>query len=181
MLWQFGLPGASVAIVVIALSLVVAGYGCLAREGRQPAWHHHLARPMAASAVMVPACLVLLRWHVLAAVVGGAMAYLARPGRDRRPEAVATWRSCFSGLNRPTVSRALARRRTIGPSTDLDPSRGVRRHGEPDESARISWRRGASASLATLALGAVAAGAAGTAAAPGRLEQPERRSRRRWS
>ena len=35
--------------------LVVAGYGCLAREGRQPAWHHHLARPLVASLVMVPA------------------------------------------------------------------------------------------------------------------------------
>ena len=75
-LWKFGLIGASIAMVAIALSLVVAGYGCLAREGRQPAWHHHLFRPMAASLVMVPACLVLLRWHVLAAVVGGAVAYV---------------------------------------------------------------------------------------------------------
>ncbi len=61
--------------MILALILVVAGYGCLAREGRQPAWHHHLARPMAASAVMVPACLILLRWHVLAAVLGGAATY----------------------------------------------------------------------------------------------------------
>ena len=75
LLWQFGLPGASVAIVAIALSLVVAGYGCLAREGRQPSWHHHLLRPLAASAVMVLACLVLLRWHVGLAVVGGACTY----------------------------------------------------------------------------------------------------------
>ena len=72
-----GWPGAAFAIVAIALSLVVAGYGCLAREGRQPAWHHHLARPIAASAVMVPVCLILLRWHVLAGqVLGGALAYL---------------------------------------------------------------------------------------------------------
>ena len=63
-------------MILIALVLVVAGYGCLAREGRQPAWHHHLARPIAASAVMVPVCLILLRWHVLAAVLGGAVAYI---------------------------------------------------------------------------------------------------------
>jgi O-antigen/teichoic acid export membrane protein len=75
MLWKFGLAGAAMAIVVIALSLLVAGYGCLARENRQPAWHHHLARPLAAALVMVPVCLILLRWHVLAAVLGGAVAY----------------------------------------------------------------------------------------------------------
>jgi tryptophan-rich sensory protein len=68
--------GAVFAIVLIALTLVIAGYSCLAREGRQPAWHHHLARPFLASLVMVPACLILLRWHVLAAVMGGAVAYL---------------------------------------------------------------------------------------------------------
>ena len=73
---RFGLIGASVAMVGIALSLVVAGYGCLARESRQPAWHHHLARPLAASLVMAPVCLLLLRTHVLAAVVGGAATYL---------------------------------------------------------------------------------------------------------
>jgi O-antigen/teichoic acid export membrane protein len=77
MVWNFGLTGAAFAIVVIALSLVVAGYGCLAREQRQPAWHHHLARPLLASLFMVPACLVLLRWHVLLAVIGGALAYVA--------------------------------------------------------------------------------------------------------
>jgi O-antigen/teichoic acid export membrane protein len=76
LLWKFGLTGAAFAIVSIALSLVVAGYSCLAREDRQPAWHHHLSRPLAASIVMVPVCLGLLRWHVLAAVLGGAMAYL---------------------------------------------------------------------------------------------------------
>ena len=57
------------------MSLVLAGYGCLARELRQPAWHHHLARPVVASLVMAPACLILLRWHVLAAVLGGALSY----------------------------------------------------------------------------------------------------------
>jgi O-antigen/teichoic acid export membrane protein len=76
MLWKFGLTGAAFAIVAIALSLVVAGYGCLAREHRQPAWHHHLLRPLVASMVMVPVCLILLHWHVLAAVMGGAIAYL---------------------------------------------------------------------------------------------------------
>ncbi len=75
LLWRFGLPGASIAIVAIALTLVVAGYGRLAREGRQPTWHHHLLRPLAASAVMVVACLVLVRWHVLLAVIGGAFTY----------------------------------------------------------------------------------------------------------
>jgi O-antigen/teichoic acid export membrane protein len=72
-LW--GLPGASLAVLLIALGLVLAGYGCLAREGRQPAWHHHLGRPLAAATAMVPACLILQHWHVLAAVAGGAAAY----------------------------------------------------------------------------------------------------------
>ncbi len=85
----FGLAGASSSIVLIALALVVAGYGCLAREGRQPAWHHHLARPLAASAVMVPACLALLRFHVGVAIAGGAATYviaLALFGGLRRDE-----------------------------------------------------------------------------------------------
>jgi O-antigen/teichoic acid export membrane protein len=88
-LWKFGLIGASLAMVAIALSLVVAGYGCLAREDRQPAWHHHLSRPLAASMVMVPVCLILLKWHVLAAVGGGALAYviaLAALGGLRRSD-----------------------------------------------------------------------------------------------
>jgi O-antigen/teichoic acid export membrane protein len=76
LLWKFGLIGATFAIVAIALSLVVAGYSCLIREHRQPSWHHHLIQPLAASMVMVPVCLILLRWHVLAAVMGGAIAYL---------------------------------------------------------------------------------------------------------
>jgi hypothetical protein len=71
----FGLPGASIAVLLIALGLVVAGYSCLAREGRQPAWHHHLARPLAAAAMMAPVCLLLARWHVAAGVAGGAVAY----------------------------------------------------------------------------------------------------------
>jgi O-antigen/teichoic acid export membrane protein len=70
-----GLPGAAVAVLLLGSGLVVAGYSSLAREGRQPAWHHHLARPLLASLVMVAACLILVRWHVLVAVAGGAVTY----------------------------------------------------------------------------------------------------------
>jgi O-antigen/teichoic acid export membrane protein len=73
----FGLPGAAVGVLLVGLALVLTGYGCLVREGRQPAWHHHLARPLAASMVMVPVCLALQRYHVLLAVVGGAATYIA--------------------------------------------------------------------------------------------------------
>lgn len=73
----FGLPGAAAGVLIVGLALVLTGYGCLAREGRQPAWHHHLARPIVGSIVMVPACLVLVRYHVLLAVVGGGATYLA--------------------------------------------------------------------------------------------------------
>jgi hypothetical protein len=66
-----------VGILLVGLALVLTGYGCLAREGRQPAWHHHLGRPLAASLVMVPVCLALQRYHVLLAVVGGAVTYIA--------------------------------------------------------------------------------------------------------
>jgi O-antigen/teichoic acid export membrane protein len=75
--WCFGLPGATASVLVIGLSLVVAGYVLLAREGREPEWHHHLGRPLAASFAMVPVCLSLARWHVLVGVAGGALAYLA--------------------------------------------------------------------------------------------------------
>jgi O-antigen/teichoic acid export membrane protein len=70
-----GLPGALLGVLIVGSGLVLAGYGCLARESRQPAWHHHLARPLAASLAMVPACLVLERIHVLIAVLGGALCY----------------------------------------------------------------------------------------------------------
>jgi O-antigen/teichoic acid export membrane protein len=73
---SLGLPGAVLGVLIVAFGLVLAGYGCLAREGRQPAWHHHLARPLAASMAMVPSCLVLLRFHVLVAVLGGALTYV---------------------------------------------------------------------------------------------------------
>jgi O-antigen/teichoic acid export membrane protein len=77
MRWAFGLPGAAVSVLLVGLALVLTGYSCLAREGRQPAWHHHLWRPLAASMVMVPVCLALQRYHVLLAVAGGAVTYVA--------------------------------------------------------------------------------------------------------
>ena len=64
-------------MLLVGLGLVLTGYGCLAREGRQPAWHHHLGRPLAASLVMVPVCLALKHYHVLLAVAGGAVTYIA--------------------------------------------------------------------------------------------------------
>jgi hypothetical protein len=70
-----GLPGAALGVLVVGLGLVLAGYGCLAREGRQPAWHHHLARPVVASLAMVPVCLALKKDHVLLAVLAGAITY----------------------------------------------------------------------------------------------------------
>ena len=76
LLMAFGLPGASVGLGAIALILVVAGYLCLAREAREPAWHHHALKPLLASLVMVPVCLLLLPVHLLAAVGGGALAYV---------------------------------------------------------------------------------------------------------
>jgi O-antigen/teichoic acid export membrane protein len=100
-----GLPGAAGAVILLGLGLVLTGYGCLARESRQPAWHHHLLRPLAASAAMVPICLILERfcfiqerWHVLLAVLGGALTYclvwisLGGLGRTR------LWRSAFRSL-----------------------------------------------------------------------------------
>ncbi len=72
----FGLPGAATGVILLGLALVVAGYASLAREGRHPALHHHLVRPLAASLVMVPVCLTLKHWHVLLAVLGGAVTYV---------------------------------------------------------------------------------------------------------
>ena len=96
--FYFGLPGAAGAVILLGMGLVLTGYGCLLREGRQPAWHHHLGRPLAASAVMVPVCLVCLRWHVLLAVLCGAIAYclviicLGGPARTQ------LWRSALRSL-----------------------------------------------------------------------------------
>ena len=76
LLHRFGLPGASVGLGAIAALLVLASYACLARESRQPAWHHHLLRPAVASLAMIPACSALLPIHLAAAIGGGALAYL---------------------------------------------------------------------------------------------------------
>jgi O-antigen/teichoic acid export membrane protein len=97
-----GLPGAAVAVLLLGSGLVVAGYSSLAREGRQPAWHHHLARPLVASMVMVVACLTLEHWHVLIAVVGGAVTYgivlLSIGGLHR----TGLWRSALCPLSDPS-------------------------------------------------------------------------------
>ena len=75
LLASFGLPGAAVGLGVIAFFLGVAGYACLAREGRQPVWHHHVFRPMLASLAMIPVCSALLSFHLLVAIVGGMATY----------------------------------------------------------------------------------------------------------
>jgi O-antigen/teichoic acid export membrane protein len=72
---KFGLAGAAMGVLLVGLGLVLTGYGCLAREGRQPAWHHHLLRPVLASLAMIPICLALKPYHVLVAVAGGAITY----------------------------------------------------------------------------------------------------------
>ncbi len=72
-----GLPGAAFGVLLVGFALVLAGYGCLAREGRQPAWHHHLARPIVASLAMAPVCLALKSYHVVLAVGGGGITYVA--------------------------------------------------------------------------------------------------------
>jgi O-antigen/teichoic acid export membrane protein len=71
-----GLAGAAMGVLLVGLGLVLTGYGCLAREGRQPAWHHHLLRPVLASLAMIPICLALKPHHVLIAVAGGAITYV---------------------------------------------------------------------------------------------------------
>ena len=75
----FGLPGATLGVLLVGIALVLAGYGCLAREGSQPAWHHHLGRPLLASLAMIPVCLALkhYHYHVLLAVLGGGITYVA--------------------------------------------------------------------------------------------------------
>jgi O-antigen/teichoic acid export membrane protein len=99
---QFGLVGATAAVLVVGLLLVLAGFHSLAREGRQPAWHHHLARPLFASLAMAPACLFLVRWHVVPAALGGALTYLlallATGGLDRTRH----WRAAFHPIDAPT-------------------------------------------------------------------------------
>ena len=73
--WEFGLIGASLATLLIGTGLVAAGYLAHFKEGRNPAWHHHLMVPLIASGVMIPVCLALLPVHLVAAVAGGALTY----------------------------------------------------------------------------------------------------------
>jgi len=73
--WRLGLLGAALAVLTIGVGLVVAGYFCLSRGPCRPAGHHHLGRPLLASAVMVPICLLALRVHVVASVGSGALTY----------------------------------------------------------------------------------------------------------
>ncbi len=112
---QFGLVGATAAVLIVGLMLVLAGFHSLAREGRQPAWHHHLGRPLIASLAMAPVCLFLVRWHVVPAVLGGALTYLlvllATGGLDRTRH----WRAAFHPIDAPTP--ALAAAEGAGPLT----------------------------------------------------------------
>ncbi len=98
---QFGLVGATAAVLLIGLALVAAGYHSLAREGRQPAWHHHLGRPLLASAAMAPVCLFLVRWSVAAAVVGGATAYVLAIVASGGLERTRHWRAAFQPVEDP--------------------------------------------------------------------------------
>jgi O-antigen/teichoic acid export membrane protein len=80
MKWAFGLEGAAIAVLIVGLGLVLAGYACLAREGRQPKWHHHLAKPLLASLAMVPVCLLLKGWLLPIPVFCGALVYVLALG-----------------------------------------------------------------------------------------------------
>jgi O-antigen/teichoic acid export membrane protein len=71
----FGLEGASAAVVIVGLVLMLAGYICLAGEGRSPAWHHHAARPLLASLAMAPVCLWFRDRNLPVAVLSGAATY----------------------------------------------------------------------------------------------------------
>ena len=75
--WSFGLIGASVSVLIVAMGLVSAGYFSLAKEGRAPAFHHHIGLPLLASLGMIPVCLLGLRIHVVLAVAVGGIVYLA--------------------------------------------------------------------------------------------------------
>ncbi len=72
-----GMPGACAAIVLVGLILCGAGYRLLRCLDRQPDWHHHLLKPILALLVMTPVCLILVRWHVVLAILGGGLVYVA--------------------------------------------------------------------------------------------------------
>lgn len=73
--WSAGLEGAALGMLIVGAGLTIAGYRRLALEGRAPAWHHHVGRPLLASLAMVPVCLLLNQWNVVLAVAGGAAVY----------------------------------------------------------------------------------------------------------
>ncbi len=75
--WGFGLPGAAAGTVLVSALLAGLGYARLSYEGRQPAWHHQLGKPLLAVAALIPVSLFLAQWHVGLGVLGGAIAYLA--------------------------------------------------------------------------------------------------------
>jgi O-antigen/teichoic acid export membrane protein len=102
----FGLPGAAMAVNLLGLGLVLAGYGSLAREGRQPAWHHNLGRPLAACLVMGPVCLILHRGHVAWTVLAGALTYFVTLICLGGLKWTRSWRSTFRSL--PSSSPTLA-------------------------------------------------------------------------
>ncbi|MFO0911293.1 MAG: oligosaccharide flippase family protein, partial [Isosphaeraceae bacterium] len=71
-----GLAGASYGVMATALILVLAGYACMAREGRAPAWHHHVLIPFVSALAMIPIC----RWaqeRSLVIAIGGSAAVYA--------------------------------------------------------------------------------------------------------
>ena len=92
---RFGLPGAAIAVILTGLALVYAGHRRLAKEGRQPAWHHHLAKPLLASVPMVLICLTLRDGFLPMTIVAGGSAYLitlAALGGLRRADIKILWR-----------------------------------------------------------------------------------------
>lgn len=76
----YGIMGASTSVLGLGVLLAAAGYFSLWREGRAPAWHHHLAVPTLGSLVMAPVCLWLKDVHIVAAVVGSVLVYGAVVG-----------------------------------------------------------------------------------------------------
>lgn len=74
--WWAGLEGAALAMVIVGLGLLWAGHRSLALEKRAPVWHQHVGRPLLASAMMVPVCLLLSQLSVVLAIAGGASVYI---------------------------------------------------------------------------------------------------------